>query len=163
MIAMLYWIRLDTLQKRTLNIWLQRRSSSRQFRSQLNCAAQGSWEFAFRMCSGNFNPKKPVNGLVVMARVRYSPPGVPKPTPSSALEFYGVRIRGLNYEVFHDNPDGTGVKGWHEHIWYPQYGDKYVVRARPTVKGRTLLDLFKWGLKKWNIAVLAEQPKLWPD
>jgi len=30
--------------------------------------------------------------------------------PSSVLEFYGRRIRGLNYEMWHDNPDGSRVK-----------------------------------------------------
>jgi hypothetical protein len=55
-------------------------------------------------------PHRPVKGLVVIAKARPSPPGIPKPMPSSVLEFYGRRIRGLNYEMWHDNPDGSRVK-----------------------------------------------------
>lgn len=57
-------------------------------------------------------PTKPIPGRVVMAKARSAPSGIPKPTPSSCLEWYGKRIRGLNYELWHDNPDGSVVKGW---------------------------------------------------
>src|ERR1700691_118311 len=57
------------------------------------------------------NPHRPIKGLVVIAKARPSPPGIPMPAPSSVLEFYGRRIRGLNYEMWHDNPDGSRVKG----------------------------------------------------
>jgi len=35
-----------------------------------------------------------------------------------------------------------------------------VILARPKPRGKTLLDVFKWGLTKWNIDVLTEQPRL---
>jgi hypothetical protein len=102
-------------------------------------------------------PSKPISGLVVMAKARQAPTGIPKPNPSSALEWHGKRIRGLNYELWHDNPDGSIVKGWHEHLWSPQDQDAYVVLARPKPKLKGLLDIFKWSLKKWNIEVLEKQ------
>ena len=102
-------------------------------------------------------PNNPITGLVIVATVRTSPPGVPKPIPSSALEWFGKRIRGLNYEVWHDNPDGSVVRGWHEHVWYPQYRDSYVVAARPEPTRKDLLAVLKWGLVKWNIEVQEEQ------
>jgi hypothetical protein len=105
-------------------------------------------------------PGKPISGLVVMAKARQAPTGIPKPNPSSALEWHGKRIRGLNYELWHDNPDGSIVKGWHEHLWSPQDQDAYVVLARPKPKPRGLIDIFKWSLKKWNIEVLEKQAEV---
>jgi len=102
-----------------------------------------------------------IKGLVVIAKARHAPPGVPHPPPSCALEWYGRRIRGLNYELFHDNPDGSIVRGWHEHIWSPKELDAHVVQARPEPTRKTLLDVLRWGLKKWNIAVLEEQGELY--
>jgi len=105
-------------------------------------------------------PRNPIKGLVVMAKAHRAPPGLPHPTPSAALEWYGKRIRGLNYELWHDNPDGTVVKGWHEHVWSPREQDSHVVSARPEPTRKGLLDILKWGLRKWNIAVLEEQESL---
>lgn len=105
-------------------------------------------------------PSNPISGLIVIAKARQAPTGIPKPNPSSALEWYGTRIRGLNYELWHDNPDGSIVKGWHEHLWSPQDEDAYVVLARPKPKMRGLLDIFKWSLKKWNIDVLEKQAEV---
>ena len=105
-------------------------------------------------------PSKPISGLVVIAKVRQAPTGIPNPNPSSALEWHGKRIRGLNYELWHDNPDGSIVKGWHEHLWSPQDQDAYVILARPKPKLRGLLDIFKWSLKKWNIEVLEKQAEV---
>jgi hypothetical protein len=57
-------------------------------------------------------------GLVVMATAKKSPPGIPRPWPSAALELAGrFRIRGLNYAIQHECPDGPIVRGWHEHLW----------------------------------------------
>ena len=58
-----------------------------------------------------------------------------------------------------DNPDGKRVRGWHEHIWNAVDRDANVIVARPKLQGTTLLDVFNWGLKKWNIEVLERQPK----
>jgi hypothetical protein len=105
--------------------------------------------------------KKALKGLIIMAKARHSPTGIPKPLPSSALVWYSRRIRGLNYELWHDNPDGSIVRGWHEHLWSPEQGDEHVVAARPEPTRRGLLDVFRWGLKKWNIEVLEDQEGLW--
>jgi hypothetical protein len=102
-------------------------------------------------------PGKPIKGLVVMAKANQAPAPLPHPKPSAALEWYGKRIRGLNHEQWHDNPDGSIVKGWHEHIWSPRYQDSYVVEARPIPTRFGLENLFQWGLEKWNIEVLRKQ------
>src|SRR6266436_2369543 len=98
----------------------------------------------------NSDPSKPITGLVVIAKAHQAPAGLPRPTPSAALEWYGKRIRGLSYEQWHDNPDGTIVRGWHEHLWSPQQRDAHVIAARPEPRRRDVLGLFKWGLKQWN-------------
>ena len=103
---------------------------------------------------------KPIPGLVVMAKAHQAPIGLPHPTPSSALEWFGKRVRGLNYELWHDNPDGTRVTGWHEHVWSPDEDDHRVVTARPEPRKRDLLGILKWGLKKWNIEVQMTQAEL---
>lgn len=100
---------------------------------------------------------RPIVGLVIMAKCYQSPSGLPRPTPSSALEWHGRRIRGLNYELWHDNPDGTIVKGWHEHIWSPAEQDARVIEARPEVTQRDVRGVFAWGLKKWGIDIMMEQ------
>lgn len=105
-------------------------------------------------------PNNPIVGLIVIGKARQAPTGIPKPNPSSALELHGKRIRGLNYEVWHDNPDGSVVKGWHEHLWSPEDQDAYVVLARPKPARKGLLDIFKWSLQKWNIEVLAKQAEV---
>lgn len=105
-------------------------------------------------------PNNPIRGLMVMAKARQSPTGIPKPNPSSALEWHGKRIRGLNYELWHDNPDGSIVKRWHEHLWSPEDQDSYVVSAEPKPTRKGLLDIFKWSLKKWNIEVLEKQQEM---
>jgi hypothetical protein len=93
-------------------------------------------------------------GLVLMATAKKSPPGLPRPYPSAALELRGhFRIRGINYAIRHDCPTGPIVRGWHEHIWTDEYED-YVIRpARPKPKDTSMRGLFNWGLAKWKISV----------
>ena len=105
-------------------------------------------------------PNEPIGGLVVKAKLHQAPIGLPRLTPSAALEWYEQRIRGINYELWHDNPDGTIIKGWHEHIWSPDEQDHRVVAARPELRRKDLLGVLKWGLKKWNIEVRKEQADL---
>jgi hypothetical protein len=103
---------------------------------------------------------KPIPGLVVKAKAHEAPSGLPHPPPSAALEWFGKRIRGINYELWHDNPDGSSVRGWHEHLWSPGEQDAHVVLARPEPTKKQLLDILKWGLSKWNIEILMEQGRL---
>lgn len=104
--------------------------------------------------------KKPT-GLVLMARVKKSPAGVPRPYPSAALVLNGrFRVRGLNHEIRHDNPDGSVVNGWHEHIWTNQHEDKHVRSARPKPNDLTIRGLFEWALRKWNIRLDQRQLKV---
>ncbi len=103
------------------------------------------------------DPTKPIKGLIVIAKAHEAPTGLPHPTPSAALTWHGERIRGLNYELWHDNPDGTNVRGWHEHVWSPEDLDARVIQARPEIGKKQLIDILRWGLDKWNIEVQEEQ------
>ena len=98
-------------------------------------------------------PGRPT-GLVLVATAKKSPPGIPRPWPSSALELNGrFRVRGLNYAILHDCPSGPSVEGWHEHIWTNQYEDNVVIKATPRPRDTSIRGMFDWSLKKWNIKV----------
>ena len=103
--------------------------------------------------------RAPIKGLVLLARMRRSLSGLPRNLPGASLLLYGKRIRGIDYEQWHDNPDGKRIRGWHEHIWSAADEDANVIVARPKLQGTTLDDVFKWGLKKWNIEILEKRPK----
>jgi hypothetical protein len=100
----------------------------------------------------------PIKSLSVEARVAMPVPGIPRALPSVALNWHGHRVRGLDRETWHDNPDGSQVFGWHEHLWLPEYDDAdSLVRAIPEPKNKDMLGLLKEGLRRWNITVLKEQ------
>jgi hypothetical protein len=99
-------------------------------------------------------------GLVVQVKAKRPPSGAPKPLPSVCLLWRGHRIRGLNKELWHDNPDGSTVRGWHEHIWTNEWGDSYVVPARPKPRDLSLRGVLEWGLKQWKITVREKQLKV---
>jgi len=70
-----------------------------------------------------------------------------------SLEYCGIRIRGINYEMVHKNPDGSEIYGWHEHIWKEEFQDHFVIPVpqlpnRKCISDENLLD---FCLKKWNI------------
>ena len=102
-------------------------------------------------------PQKPISGLFIVGRIRMAPPGIPKALPSASLTWHGKRIRGVDKEAWHDNPDGSRVYGWHEHLWSPLFQDSYVIQARPEITRLTLMEIFTWGLEKWNIKVVTDQ------
>jgi hypothetical protein len=128
----------------------------------LDPATGNGWKISDSVFSKS-DRSKPIKGLVVIAKAHKAPAGLPRPWPSAALELGGHRIRGINYELWHDNPDGSSVRGWHEHIWSPVDQDACVIPARPEPKDMSLIGLFRWGLSKWNIEVLEEQPHLYDD
>lgn len=97
-----------------------------------------------------------IKGVYVMSRVAVPIPGVPGAIPSVSLEWAGRRIRGIDKETRHDNPDGTSVYGWHSHVWSPECEDSCVVTT-PEPKHKDMRGIFKTGLKKWNIAIVEEQ------
>src|SRR5438552_3153314 len=99
-------------------------------------------------------------GLFINARAKRSPSGVPKALPGAALMWRGYRIRGLNRELWHDNPDGTSIRGWHEHIWTNEARDSQVIAARPRPIDLSLRGILEWGLKKWNIRIKEKQGKV---
>ena len=113
-------------------------------------------ENEFRMRAVVFRASTPglPTGLVLMATAKKSPPGIPRPWPSAALELNGhFRIRGLNYAIRHDCPSGPIIEGWHEHVWTNQYEDHVVINAKPKPRNTSIRGMFEWGLKKWNIKV----------
>jgi hypothetical protein len=103
--------------------------------------------------------RAPVAALEVTARQRKSISGAPKPLPSVALEWKGMRIRGIDREAVHDNPDGTQVFGWHEHEWSEEVGDSAVIPAKEP-RHKDMRGILSSGLKKWNIEVQKEQGRL---
>lgn len=102
-------------------------------------------------------PTSPIRGLVVVARVPIRPPGTSSVRPSAALTWHGIRIRGLDYEIWHDNPDGSVVKGWHEHLWSPEEEDERVRTPGRIPNDLSLRGLFRWGLRRWGFIVEHEQ------
>ena len=126
----------------------------------LDSARRTGWKIIIPEIFYKADRSKPIKGLVVMAKAHQAPIPLPRPKPSSALEWFGHRIRGLNHEIRHDNPDGTSVLGWHEHLWSPNYDDALVVEAKPEPTQKTLEAILKWGLEKWNIEVENKQGEL---
>jgi hypothetical protein len=100
----------------------------------------------------------PIKALTVIARVALTVPGIPAALPSVALTWHGHRIRGIDKEGWHDNPDGSKVFGWHEHLWLPEYDmpDSWV-RSIPEPMHKDMQGLLKEGLQRWNITVAKEQ------
>lgn len=100
------------------------------------------------------NPGKEL-GLIIRVHAKRSPSGIPKGVPACVLQWHGQRIRGINRELWHDNPDGSIVKGWHEHLWNEEDRDGRVVPA--DIKRADMRGVFEWCLKKWNIEVRERQ------
>ena len=103
--------------------------------------------------------KNPGKSLVVNARVSIPVPGIPAQLPGVALYWNGHRIRGIDREPWHDNPDGSKVLGWHEHLWSPEYEDS-LVRSISEPKHKDMQGILKEALKRWNIKILKEQMDL---
>jgi len=105
---------------------------------------------------------QPIKALAIEARVAVSIPGLPAAIPSVALNWHGHRIRGIDRETRHDNPDGSPcVYGWHEHIWSEKYKDD-CVRAFPEPKHKDLRGILREGLRRWNVKVFREQMEVEP-
>lgn len=102
---------------------------------------------------------QPIKALVLLARVAMPIPGLPGALPSVALTWHGHRIRGIDRENRHDNPDGSTVFGWHEHLWSVEFMDS-LVRGCPEPKHKDMQGILKEGLKRWNIRVVKEQLEL---
>jgi hypothetical protein len=103
------------------------------------------------------DPTWQIGGLLVRARVAVPLPGLPRQIPSCALQWHGIRIRCVNFEMRHTNPDGSIVTGWHEHIWNDEDEADRVISASPEITKPDLKAIFRWGLRKWNIEVKEEQ------
>jgi len=136
---------------------LRPRQTTRQGKEvHKSCADVIEGQREFRMRANVFRASVPgrPTGLVLVATAKKSPPGIPRPWPSSALELHAhFRIRGLNYAILHDCPSGPSVEGWHEHVWTNEYEDHVVIKATPRPKDTSIRGMFDWGLKKWNIKV----------
>lgn len=102
----------------------------------------------------------PVKGLLVIAKVEKPLPGLSnKGRVSAALEWKGKRIRGIDKEQRHDNPDGSVVYGWHDHHYSPQYLDSLVVPC-PEPQHKDLRGLIEFAMARWNIEIQKEQLRL---
>jgi hypothetical protein len=102
------------------------------------------------------DPPVVIPSLIVNVRVPLPVAGVPIGVPGAALRWCSYRIRGLDRETQHDNPDGSIVRGWHEHLWSQEWGDSFV-RSAPEPKHKDLRGVLKQALNLWNIKVIKEQ------
>jgi hypothetical protein len=121
---------------------------------------QGGWLVMEADVKKKGDPNWQRGGLTIKARTKTDFPGVPKSSPTCFLQWHGYRIRGVDYEVRHDNPDGNSIRGWHEHIWDNENEDKRVIPASPRIQNADLKALFRWGLEKWRIEIRQEQMEL---
>src|SRR5450755_4729616 len=103
--------------------------------------------------------RRPFPSLVIVARVIHPLSGLPRNLPSVAIELKGHRIRGIDRNIRHDNPDGSRVKGWHEHLWSEEHGDDVVIATKEP-KHKDLKGVLKTALKKWDISIREEQGEL---
>jgi len=73
-----------------------------------------------------------------------------------SLCWKGHRIRGINRSrQLRSRPDGTIVRGWHEHVFDDQVGDEKVHAV--TGLGRPSVDeLVRFCLARWNIQVTPD-------
>lgn len=132
-------------------------SASKFIRATPNPTRDGGfWKIEARVYRKD-QPNAPVVGLLVMARIVANPlAGLPRPIPSAALNFHGYRVRGIDRYLQHDNPDGTRLTGWHEHIWSDLERDTYAVPIREP-KHKDLRGVFAAALERWNIEIQKPQ------
>ena len=74
-------------------------------------------------------------------------------SPNVVLRWGNVRIRGIDEALNHRNPPGCdSVRGWHEHIWHDQHGDRLVAAIVPSPP-EGLEVLFEFAARRWNIRI----------
>ncbi len=121
---------------------------------------EGGWSVMVAEVRRKDDPGWQEGGLVIRARVKKALSGLPRGFPSCSLLWHSYRIRCVDYEIRHDNPDGSFVRGWHEHVWNDQDQDRRVIAASPPVSKPDLKAIFHWGVNKWKIEIKEEQTRM---
>jgi hypothetical protein len=104
-------------------------------------------------------------GLQFHARLEKPISGVhPRPRPGISLKLHGERIRGINWNVRHDdilNGVEVGfVRNWHEKIWTNTDADKHIVDINGDVKNTDLFSMIRFAFDRWNIEDPKNQTRL---
>lgn len=74
-------------------------------------------------------------------------------TIGTSLTWNKWRIRGINRKMGHKRCDGKKIKGWHQHIWKQQCGDRWVEPLAKELFGSPPDPdkVIKFSFKIWNI------------
>ena len=108
------------------------------------------WEICFADMRG-----KPTN-LLFHARQETALTGVTVPRrPGISLKWKGTRIRGVNWNIRHDNLlNGeviAPIYGWHEKQYTEIDEDKHLVDINDEVKNADLRSIIQFCCDRWNI------------
>ena len=88
-----------------------------------------------------------------------------KPRPSAALLWYTERIRGIDHKIVHpriENGLVVGkVRGWHEHIWTPEDGDKRVISIARQMRNiqEDFRSILHFCMKRWRIELIKDEDR----
>jgi len=86
-----------------------------------------------------------------------------RPLPGASLLWKGVRIRGVNWSIRHDNlHDGVQiapVRKWHEKLYTEIDRDKYIIDINNDVKSTDFWAIVKFCCNRWNIE-FPEEPQM---
>jgi len=74
-------------------------------------------------------------------------------TIGTSLTWNNWRIRGINRKRGHKRCDGKTIRGWHQHVWKNQCGDKWVESLAERLFGSPPdpQKIIQVSLDRWNI------------
>lgn len=104
--------------------------------------------------------EKPVP-LQFHARLETAISGAVLPKPGISLKWKGTRIRGVNWNIRHDNIlDGQRVepvRGWHEKLWNEIDGDKNIIDINDVIGNTDFRSVIRFCCQRWNIELSDTQ------
>jgi hypothetical protein len=105
--------------------------------------------------------EKPAD-LRFFARLEQGLSGVrPLPKPGMSLWLLNSRIRGINWNMRHENMlNGVKiapVREWHEKLWTDIDEDKYIVDINDEVRNTDLRSMIRFACERWNIDIEEKQ------
>lgn len=78
-----------------------------------------------------------------------------RPRPSGSLSWKGIRIRGVNWNIRHDNRlngvEIAPVRGWHEKLFTEIDNDKYIIDINDEIRNIDFWAIVKFCCNRWNI------------
>lgn len=90
---------------------------------------------------------------------------LPKPKPSASLLWHGERVRGIDYKIVHSRiKHGLvvgEVRGWHEHRWTLEDGDKPVISVNEKMKNiqEDFRAILRFCMTRWRIEVQKDEDR----